>query len=254
MIQQLVSLHDDGIPVTTSFAVAEGVGRKHKPIIRLIRDNLTDFSDFGRVSFENAPFETSGGTQKREVAVLNEGQALLLITYLRNNPIVREFKKRLVASFLKMREQLNQPQPNDMSRMDILQIAMAAEKERLKLEHHNQQLEQRIEQDRPHVRFAQQVEIAEDQMSVAQAAKVLGTGQRRLFSFMRKNGWVTRRNEPYQNMITSGCLDVKLGRWRHPDDGIQESVTTMVTGKGLVKLQDLMTTQNTGRLKSDRLF
>lgn len=32
---------------------------------------------------------------------------------------------------------------------------------------------------------------------------------------------------------------MKLGSWTHPEHGINQSVTTLVTGKGLYKLQRL---------------
>lgn len=72
---------------------------------------------------------------------------------------------------------------------------------------------------------------------MAQAAKILGTGQRRLFAFLRQQHWVSRHNEPYQAKIEQGLLDVKISDWSHPTQGLQKSVTTLVTGKGLSKLQ-----------------
>lgn len=95
-----------GSPVVSSAVIAEGVGKEHKPVIRLVRDNQEDLEEFGRVRFENAPFETAGGQQSREVALLSEPQATLLLTYMRNNDVVRAFKKRLVKAFFEMREKL----------------------------------------------------------------------------------------------------------------------------------------------------
>ena len=59
-----------------------------------------------QVEFEMRPFQTDGGMQKQEIALLNEQQTTLLITYMRNNEVVREFKKRLVAEFFTMRSAL----------------------------------------------------------------------------------------------------------------------------------------------------
>jgi phage antirepressor YoqD-like protein len=92
---------------------------------------------------------------------------------------------------------------------------------------------------KPKAEFYDQVASAPDAISVGEAAKIIGTGRRRLFAFMRQHGWVTRRNEPYQIKIEQGYLDVKLGSWEHPDHGIQQSVTALVTGKGLTRLQKL---------------
>ena len=61
-----------GVPVTTSLAIAEGVGNTHKTVIQLIRKNFDDLQEFGRVAFEMLPFDTAGGSQNREVAILNE--------------------------------------------------------------------------------------------------------------------------------------------------------------------------------------
>lgn len=238
MMQEIVALSDDGTPTTTSLAIAEGVGRQHKNVLELIRKNESYISRFGRVAFETRPFETPGGTQNQEAAILNERQATLLLTYMRNNPVVREFKWRLVDAFYEQARQIKQG-TGDLSRRDILTMALEAEKERERLAQQNHQLEQRIEIDAPRVRFAQQVETAPDLLSVTEAAKLIGTGQRRFFSYLRANGWVTRRNEPYQAKINSGHLDVKLNQWKHPDGDLRESITTMVTGKGLAKLQEL---------------
>ncbi|MEU9805485.1 phage regulatory protein/antirepressor Ant [Mycobacterium sp. NPDC050853] len=93
----------DGTPTTTSVAIAEGTGNEHRAVLQLIRNNLDDFSEFERVAFEMRPFETAGGVQHREVAVLTEEHATLLLTYMRNSAVVRDFKKRLVREFWELR-------------------------------------------------------------------------------------------------------------------------------------------------------
>ena len=228
-MQSLV-VKQNGCPVTTSLAIADGVGNKHATVIRLVRDNVLDFEEFGRVGFEIRPFQTNGGTQHREIAILNEQQATLLLTYMRNNETVKEFKKRLVKAFFEMRDQLQSSElsTNQLSKMDILKLAMESEEQRLKLE-----------QDAPKVLFAERVYISPDAISVAEAAKVIGTGQRRLFDFLRNIGWISRRNEPYQQKIEQGFLNVKLSNFQHPEHGLKQSVTTVVTGKGLTKLKQL---------------
>lgn len=92
----------DGNPVTTTLILAEGTGNQHKAVIQLARKYQEDLEEFGRVTFQMAPFETNGGVQNREVGILNEPQATLLMTYMSNTPIVRAFKKRLVAAFFEL--------------------------------------------------------------------------------------------------------------------------------------------------------
>ncbi|WP_455481269.1 Rha family transcriptional regulator [Bartonella sp. B12(2025)] len=104
-MNNLVTINNAGIAVTTSLKVAEGVGNSHATVIKLVRNNRKDFEEFGRVGFEIVPFETTGGRQKREIAILNEAQATLLMTYMRNNDMVRAFKKALVKAFYELKKQ-----------------------------------------------------------------------------------------------------------------------------------------------------
>lgn len=76
-----------------------------------------------------------------------------------------------------------------------------------------------------------------DAISCGKAAKILGAGRTRFFSMLRQIAWITRKNEPYQWVIEAGYLDVELAAFNHPTQGLKETVTTIVTGKGLEKLK-----------------
>jgi len=102
---QIVTITNDQ-PVTTTIAIAEGTKVEHKNVLELVRKYQEDLREFGRVAFETRPFETAGGTQRREIAELNEQQSTLILTYMRNSEIVRAFKKRLVKEFWDMRAKL----------------------------------------------------------------------------------------------------------------------------------------------------
>ena len=226
---------DNGAPVTTSAAIAEGVCAQHKNVLELLRRNILDFQEFGRVTFETRPFETPGGTQHREVAILNEQQATLLMTYMRNSPVVKKFKMRLVKAFYEGAGQASTFQvPQTLS--DALRLA-ADHAQRIA------QIGQIRGRARPAAEFARNVTKAPDAVSVGEAAKVIGTGRARLFSFLRRHGWVTKKNEPYQLKIRAGLMDVKLSRYEHPDNGLQKSITPLITGKGLAKLEHMWRTQ-----------
>ncbi|WP_139413571.1 Rha family transcriptional regulator [Bartonella mastomydis] len=106
-MNNLVTINNDGIIVTTSLKIAEGVGNTHKTVIQLVRNNRKDFEEFGSLGFEIQVSKKDGkGGQKREVAILNEPQATLLMTYMRNNDTVRAFKKALVKAFYDLKNQL----------------------------------------------------------------------------------------------------------------------------------------------------
>ena len=119
-----VILSNDGTPVTTSVAIADGTVNDHASVIKLVRTYQADLEEFGHLDFKS---ESSGG-RPTEIAILNEQQATLLITYMRNSDIVRAFKKRLVRDFWALRVPTA---PAELSRMDILTLAIESEKGRL---------------------------------------------------------------------------------------------------------------------------
>lgn len=159
------------------------------------------------------------------------------------------FQLQVNQVFLDYRTGRLVPATPQLTTIEILQIAMQSEQERLRLLTVNQELEQKIETDAPLVRFAKQVEITPDSISVGKAAKIIGTGQNRLFAYLRQIGWVSRKNEPYQAKIEQGLMDVKISPWDHPEFGLQKRSVALVTGKGLSKLQQLWALDQ-GRLLS----
>ncbi|MCF7540608.1 Rha family transcriptional regulator [Pseudomonas petrae] len=122
----------DGDAVSTTVAIADGTGNEHGSVIALVRKYQADFEEFGRVRFEIEPFETAGGMQSREIALLDEPQSTLLLTFMRNTDVVRAFKKKLVREFWEMVQQRNRATlPSEMSRLELLEIALASEREKL---------------------------------------------------------------------------------------------------------------------------
>lgn len=95
-----------GEPLTTSEIIAEGAGVQHHTVTRLIRDQKADFEEFGKVGFEIHALPDSRTGQKIKVYYLNEQQATLLLTYLKNTEVVRAFKRELVKQFFAMRSLL----------------------------------------------------------------------------------------------------------------------------------------------------
>lgn len=98
----------DAVPFTTSDIIAESTKISYRSIQRTIERQLHRLEAFGRVRFEITPFQTKGGVQDHKIYFLNEEQATLLITFLKNNDIVADFKVELVRQFYAMRRELLQ--------------------------------------------------------------------------------------------------------------------------------------------------
>lgn len=100
---ELVYLDGKKEPYTTSEIIAECAEVQHHTITRLIRENKSDFETLGKVGFQIQAMESG---QQSKIYVLNEQQATLLITYLRNTKPVRAFKRALVKAFFEMRDEV----------------------------------------------------------------------------------------------------------------------------------------------------
>jgi len=82
-------------------------------------------------------------------------------------------------------------------------------------------------------------------VTIQQAAKQLGMGQRKLFSFMRDKriifkDKITGCNLPFSRFVEQGYLATKNSSWVQEGIGERTSTKTMVTTKGLFWLQDLI--------------
>ena len=87
---------------------------QHHTITRLIQQHQADFEEFGLLRFQIDAVKHPGarGTKYTKHYQLNEEQATLLMTYLKNTEQVRAFKKELVRQFYAMRRELLKRQVN----------------------------------------------------------------------------------------------------------------------------------------------
>ena len=93
-------------PYTTADTVAQYAQVRHKTVNELIRKHENDLKEFGLLEFEMEAVEMARGIKYVKRYHLNEQQATLLITYLKNTEPVRRFKKALVREFFKARQEL----------------------------------------------------------------------------------------------------------------------------------------------------
>lgn len=106
--QPIVELFESE-PLAATDALALGVNHSHESVIKLVRKHQRTLERFGLVRFEIRPrLKGQHGGGDVEVALLNEPQSTLLISMMRNTPIVVECKVRLVEEFYRMRDALNQ--------------------------------------------------------------------------------------------------------------------------------------------------
>lgn len=102
----------NGIPAITQDKVSVLTDNNEQSVQRLIRTYEADIREFGELNFHNVQVKAGLGLTYRKVYCLNEQQATLLLTYMKNTAKVREAKKILVKAFYDMRQKLQECQIN----------------------------------------------------------------------------------------------------------------------------------------------
>lgn len=120
----------------------------------------------------------------------------------------------------------------------LLKVATALKEETDK----RKALESKVQADAPKVLFADSVAASTSTILIGELAKILrqngvNTGEKRLFRWMRENGYLVKRNGTDYNMPTQlsmelGILKVKETVVCHSDGHTSISKTPKVTGKG----------------------
>jgi len=99
----------------------------------------------------------------------------------------------------------------------------------------------KIEADKPKTIFADVVSTSHTSILIGDLAKLIcqngvQTGQKRLFQWMRDNGYLMKSgasyNMPMQRYIEQGLFEVKESSVQNPDGSVRVTRTTKVTGKG----------------------
>ena len=103
-------------------------------------------------------------------------------------------------------------------------------------------LENKVKEDRPKVIFADAVATSQSSILIGDLAKLIkqngvDTGQKRLFDYMRENGFLIKQKGESYNMPTQKSMDMELFEIKertvlNPDGSIRISKTPKVTGKG----------------------
>lgn len=191
----------DGEPRVSTQTIADRTGNGHRGVIQLVRSNLADLEQFGRVAFEIAPFETAGGVQRREVAQLNEQQGTLLITFLRNTDEVRELKVALVREFYEMKRALADEVPA-LTEDEIIHQALLITNRKVK------ELEAKVAADEPKVAYIDTFVADDDTLKFRTVAADLGIGEMELRNLLIRKGWIYKEHSKRWSESKGKTVDV----------------------------------------------
>lgn len=235
--------------------IASALGNQHRNVLTLIESHIECFEDLGSLSFETrvrVGQQISGGGLPERYVMLNEDQCYFLLTLVRNSALVVPIKLELVKAFSRVREMLSRPAPSLPDFTDPVAAARAwadAKEAEQRTRAELVQAEQQVAALTPQAQQFQALMSADGTYSMADAAKILGTGQNRLFDLLRERGILMDKarsgrehhNLPYQPYIDREYFKVVT---RPRPDGEALTQTTRVTPKGLAWLQRKMAENN----------
>ena len=156
------------------------------------------------------------------------------------NEVARKFQDRVCDEILPSIRKYGMYATDELLDNPDLIIKMAT---RLKEEKaKNKELEDKMKEDKPKVLFAEAVSIAKNTILVREMAKLIkqngiDMGEKRLFIWLRENGYLIKKigtdyNMPTQRSMDLGLFEIKESPVLHSSGEIEISKTPKVTGKG----------------------
>lgn len=182
---------------------------------------------------EVAKCDTLGG--KQDIAIINESglYSLVLSSKL---PSAKKFKRWVTSEVLPALRKTGQYQVKELSGQELMAKALIEAQSVLAAK------DKVIEEMKPKALFADAVATSHTSILVGELAKILKQngiemGQKRLFAWLRENGFLIKRkgtdyNMPTQKAMDLGLFEIKEGSYVNGSGVNITTKTPKVTGKG----------------------
>ncbi|MDD7679654.1 MAG: phage antirepressor [Stecheria intestinalis] len=187
--------------------------------------------------------DTLGG--KQEMTVINESGVYALV-FSSKLPKAKEFKRWVTSEVLPtIRKHGAYATPATIESIiadpdngiRLLQALKEEQEKRKALEAQNAEM-------KPKALFAEAVSASKSSILIGDLAKIIKQngheiGQKRLFCWLRDNGWLIKQkgaswNMPTQKSMEMGLFEIKESTFQNPDGSVRITKTPKVTGKGQV--------------------
>lgn len=195
--------------------------------VRMKEYGFSEETDF--YSFLSKTTEQGGRPATDYALSLDMAKELCMIQRTERGKQARQY-------FLAIEKDWNSPQQVMARALKMADVTIAS------LQDSNRQLAAEAVQNRPKAIFADAVAASESPMLIGELAKVLkqngvNMGERRLFEWMRKSGYLISREGTDHNAPTQRSMDMELFAVKetaitHSDGHVTVNRTTKVTGKG----------------------
>lgn len=153
--------------------------------------------------------------------------------------VVAQLCPQFTAALVKRWYELETQKPTELSRMDLIQLALAAEEENQALKDHVAMLEPK----------AQVMDLIADTVntySIRDSAKTIGIQESKLIDFMLKKQWVYRENSrhrrlcAYAQRVEQNVMVNKVSQVIACEDGDKVFTQARITAFGLTRLTALV--------------
>ncbi len=213
------------VKTMSSREIATLCEKEHKNVIRDIR-NMLDSLDGSLLNHEYYQILTDERGYTSEI-LLNENLSINLVTGY--NPTLR---LRMVQHWQELRK------PKELSRMELIELAMQAERERIALEN-------KVEQLQPKADAYEILSGAKGSVSIRVASGELKVPEKKLIQWLLDNDWAYREGNrtdgkllPHAHRKEQGYLELVSVVTYNTGEAVARS-QTKVTQKGLARLAQI---------------
>lgn len=233
---QIRTIQQNGEPWFVGKDVADILGYQNGS-----RDVNRHVDEDDRQNYQNGTFESNRG-----LTIINESGLYSLILSSKM-PKAKEFKRWVTSEVIPAIRKTGGYIAGSENMTDAELMAKAVLVAQSTIQQRDQrikELENDVQAAKPKVLFADAVSASDSTILIGDLAKILkqngyNTGQKRLFQWLRENGYLIKRrgadyNSPTQSAMEMGLFAVKESTVICPDGHTKVNKTTKVTGKGQV--------------------
>lgn len=238
----IIPMAGDGITMS-SREIAELTGKRHDNVMADIRRMLAELhSEGGILSFQDTHRNPQNG-QEYPVFLLPKRETLILVS-----GYSVQMRARIIDRWQELEARVAPPaqNPANLSRLQLIELAMQAEQERLALEVKATALEEKVAEQAPKVQALDRIATYSDgSFCVRDAAKNLQVQEKRLRQWLSEHNWIYRRPMgsgwlAYSDRLKAGLLEHKITTGNKGDGGEWTDTQVRVTAKGMAKLALLL--------------
>lgn len=238
-------LNNNGQLITTSRLVAKKFGKRHSNILRDI-DNLECPQDFTQLNFEFSEYTDPTGRKLREYIITKDGFSFLAMGFTGKE--ASKFKVDYINAFNRMESELTKPK--ELSRLELIQLALESEKENIELQKQVKYLE-------PKAIMYDKVMDNGELIDIGQLAKILKipkVGRNKMFELLRTKGiFFNNRNEPKQEYINRGYFQLRFKTIERNSSPDMTVTKVLVTKQGLKYLASSLGVDNNNSFNTMQL-